>query len=128
MNITLENVLTILPWAITALTILLAFLKARRDGKTWMEALHVAINTLKVEDKMVEGSFKTELVEKAEAVSQALQVSKDAKEKVQQVLKEGREQDIKIASIKGKPIYLGDVAGVGSSLAAALKKLRTIRL
>lgn len=119
----------VLPWLITILTVFLALIKAKRDGKTWMEALHVAVNTLKVEDKMIDGEFKEELVSKAGKVSEALQVSKEAKEKVEQVLKEGREVKggIKLASINGQPIYLADVAGVGSALSAALQRLRKIK-
>lgn len=125
----LDTFLLVLPWLISGLSILFSFLKAKKDGKTWAEALHVAVNTLKVEDKMVNGAFKPELVEKVGAVSEALQVSTEAKQKVEQILKEGREvDDIKIASIKGKPIYLGDIAGIGSTLAAAINRIRKIRL
>jgi len=125
----LDTFLLILPWLISGLSILFSFLKAKKDGKTWAEALHVAVNTLKVEDKMVDGSFKPELVEKVGVVSEALQVSAEAKAKVETILKEGKEvDDIKIASIKGKPIYLGDIAGIGSALAAAINRIRKIRL
>lgn len=125
----LDTFLLVLPWLISGLSILFSFLKAKKDGKTWAEALHVAVNTLKVEDKMVNGAFKPELVEKVGAVSEALQVSTEAKQKVEQILKEGREvDDIKIASINGKPIYLGDIAGIGSTLAAAINRIRKIRL
>lgn len=125
----LDTFLMVLPWLISGLSILFSFLKAKKDGKTWAEALHVAVNTLKVEDKMVNGAFKPELVEKVGAVSEALQVSTEAKQKVEQILKEGREvDDIKIASINGKPIYLGDIAGIGSTLAAAINRIRKIRL
>ncbi len=125
----LDTFLMVLPWLISGLSILFSFLKAKKDGKTWAEALHVAVNTLKVEDKMINGAFKPELVEKVGAVSEALQVSTEAKQKVEQILKEGREvDDIKIASINGKPIYLGDIAGIGSTLAAALNRIRKIRL
>jgi multidrug efflux pump subunit AcrB len=69
------------------------------------------------------------LVEKVGAVSEALQVSAEAKKKVETILKEGREvDDLKIASINGKPIYLGDIAGIGSTLAAAINRIRKIRL
>jgi hypothetical protein len=124
-----EIVMTVLPWLISALSLVFAFIKAKRDGKTWAEALHVAVNTLKVEDKMQDGAFKPELVEKVGAVSEALEVSNEAKEKVEKILKEGKEvDDIKIASINGKPIYLGDIAGIGSTLAAAINRIRKIRL
>lgn len=124
----IDLVLAWLPWIITALTAIFSVIKAKRDGKTWIEALNVAVNTLKVEEKMENGAFKPELVQKVSAVSEALQVSNEAKEKVERILKEGREvDDIKIASIKGKPIYLGDIAGIGSALAAAIKRIRQIR-
>ena len=124
----LDTFLAWLPWLITALTALFSLIKAKKDGKTWIEALNVAVNTLKVEEKMENGAFKPELVQKVSAVSEALQVSNEAKEKVERILKEGREvDDIKIASIKGKPIYLGDITGIGSALAAAIKRIRQIR-
>ena len=124
----LDTFLAWLPWLITALTALFSLIKAKKDGKTWIEALNVAVNTLKVEEKMENGAFKPELVQKVSAVSEALQVSNEAKEKVERILKEGREvNDIKIASIKGKPIYLGDITGIGSALAAAIKRIRQIR-
>ncbi|MDD2997999.1 MAG: hypothetical protein PHV05_02985 [Candidatus Riflebacteria bacterium] len=125
----IDLLFSILPWVISGLTVLLAFMKAKKDGKTWSEALHVAINTLKVEDKMIDGAFKNELVQKVEAVSDALQVSAEAKSKVETILREGREvDDIKIASINGKKIYLGDITGIGSALAAAINRIRKIRL
>lgn len=124
----LDTFLAYLPWLITALTAVFSLIKAKKDGKTWIEALNVAVNTLKVEEKMENGAFKPELVQKVSAVSEALQVSNEAKEKVERILKEGREvDDIKIASIKGKPIYLCDIAGIGSALAAAIKRIRQIR-
>lgn len=125
---TIENAIVALPWILWLLTIVLSVLKQRKLGKTWAESLAVAINTLKVEDKMINGAFQPELVDKVGKVAEVLQVSKEAKENVEKVLKEGKELDIKIGSIKGKPIYLGDVAGIGSSLAAALKRIRAIRL
>lgn len=119
----------ILPWLITLLTMVLAVIKARKDGKTWSEALHIAVNTMKVEDKMDSGAFKPELVQKVGVVSEALQASAEAKEKVEKILREGREvDDIKIASINGKKIYLGDLTGIGSALAAAINRIRKIRL
>jgi hypothetical protein len=124
----LDTFLAYLPWIITAITAVFSLVKAKKDGKTWIEALNVAVNTLKVEDKMENGAFKPELVQKVSAVSEALQVSNEAKEKVERILKEGREvNDIRIASIKGKPIYLGDITGIGSALAAAIKRIRQIR-
>lgn len=125
---TLDNALMILPWVLWLGTLLLAVLKLRKQGKTWAEAFHVAINTLKVEDKMVDGTFSPDLVKKVGAVAEALQVGKEAKEKVEKVLSEGKELDIKVGSIKGKPIYLGDITGIGSTLAAALRRLKGIKL
>lgn len=120
---------TVLPWLITLLTMVFAVIKARKDGKTWSEALHIAVNTMKVEDKMDSGTFKPELVQKVGVVSEALQASTEAKEKVEKILREGREvDDIKIASINGKKIYLGDLTGIGSALAAAINRIRKIRL
>ena len=123
-----DKILEYLPLIITITSTIYYFLKARKAGKTMAEALHVAINTLKVEDKMEAGAFKAELVDKVEAVSQALNVSNEAKQQVTKVLNSGHELDIKLGSIKGKPIYLGDVTGIGSALAAALQKIRGIRI
>lgn len=125
---TASNVAAALPWIITGLSFVYAFWRHKKDGKTTMEALTLAVNTLKVEDKMVEGGFKPELIRKVDAAAEALQVSKEAKAKVEAVLKEGREvNDIKIASINGKKIYLGDLTGVGSVLAATLGRIRSIK-
>lgn len=126
--LTLDNAIVVLPWVLTALSFLYAFFKAKKAGKTTAEAITLAINTLKVEDKMADGTFKPELIQKVEAAAEVLQVSKEAKDKVQTVLREGREMDIKLGSINGKKIYLGDVTGIGSALAAALGRLRAIRL
>lgn len=114
---------------ISVLTVVLAFLKARTDGKTMAEALTLAINVLKVEDKMTpDGKFKAELVEKTEIAAKALQVGAEAKQKVQEELTKGQhEGDLKIGSIKGRPIYVGQVLGIGSSLAQALLRLRGLR-
>ena len=124
-----DTAMLVIPWVLTALTFTFSFIKAKRDNKTWSEAFHVAVNTLKVEDKMQGGAFKPELIKKVDAVSEALHVSEDAKKKVQRILKEGKEvNDLKIASINGKKIYLGDIAGIGSTLAAAIQRIRKIRL
>lgn len=126
--LTVDNVAAALPWLMTALSFIYSVWKSKKDGKTTMEALTLAVNTLKVEDKMVEGGFKPELIRKVDAAAEALQVSKEAKAKVEAVLKEGREvNDIKIASINGKKIYLGDLTGVGSVLAATLGRIRSIK-
>lgn len=106
---------------------LAAYLKARRDGKAISEAVTLAINVLKVEEKMTNGAFKQELIEKADVAAEVLQTGERARDEVMQALQMGREvPDLKIGSIKGKPIYLGQIAGVGAALAAALRKLRLI--
>lgn len=126
--LTLENFIAILPWVAAVASFIYNVYQYRKAGKTLAEAVTLTINTMKVEDKMTDGAFKSELIQKAEAAAEVLQVSKEVKNKVQTVLKEGREMDIKLGSINGKKIYLGDVAGIGSALAAALGRLRAIKL
>lgn len=127
--LTVDNVLTILGYLISAATFLAAFLRERQNKKTAAEALTLAINTLKVEDKMPGGSFSPALVAKVSAAAEALQVGEAAKAEVVKVLAEGQHvNDLKIGSINGKPIYLGSALGIGSALAAAIRKLRGIRL
>ena len=116
-----ELIVMIVPWLISILTIVVAVIKARRAGKTWDETLTVVINSLKVEEKMHNGSFKPDMIDKAAVVAQAIGVSQEAAKKAQEALK-GKEQDIKIGSINGKPIYLGNAIQVGAVVGGLLKK------
>jgi len=126
----IDNIITVLSLAGMVISWFMAFLKAKKDKKTLAESVNLAFNTLKVEDKMNAGIFSPALVKKAEAAAAVLQVGADAKQAVTSALKEGQTipNDLKIGSINGQPIYLGSIMGVGSALAAALRKIRGIRL
>ena len=126
----IDNIITALSLMGMVTSWLLAFLKAKKDKKTLAESVNLAFNTLKVEDKMNAGTFSTALVKKAEAAAEVLQVGQEAKQAVTSALKDGQTipNDLKIGSINGQPIYLGPILGVGSALAAALRKIRGIRL
>lgn len=123
----LDRIISVISLIAMLASWLTAYLKARRDGKAISEAVTLAINVLKVEEKMNNGAFKQELIEKADVAAEVLQTGERARDEVMQALQMGREvPDLKIGSIKGKPIYLGQIAGVGAALAAALRKLRLI--
>jgi hypothetical protein len=125
----LDNVITLCSLIGMVATGLVAFFKARRDKKTLAEAVTLALNTLKVEGKMVDGAFNDAIVAKAEVAAEALQVGTAAKDEVMKALMVGQQvNDIKIASINGQPIYLGSALGIGTALASALRKIRGIRL
>ena len=126
----IDNIITALSLVGMIISWLMAFLKDKKDKKTLAESVTLAFNTLKVEDKMNAGAFSTALVKKAEAAAEVLQVGQEAKNAVTSALRDGQTvpNDLKIGSINGQPIYLGSIMGVGSALAAALRKLRGIRL
>jgi len=123
-NAILDLVLLALPWIVTLATIIINMIKNRRAGKTWEESFTILINTLKDEAKMKDGGFSKDAVDKAKAVAQVIGAGKDAQDKVEAALTQGKEQDIKIGSINGKPIYLGNALGIGSALASILKGFR----
>jgi hypothetical protein len=123
-NAILDLVLLALPWIVTLATIVINMIKNRRAGKTWEESFTILINTLKDEAKMKDGGFSKDAVDKANAVAKVIGAGKDAQDKVEAALTEGKEQDIKIGSINGKPIYLGNALGIGSALAGILKGFR----
>jgi len=125
----IDKIITILATVGMVVSWLVAFLKARKDKRTLAESITLAINTLKVEGKMANGSFAPDLIAKAEAAAEVLQVGEAAKAEVVKALKEGEHvNDLKIGSIRGQPIYLGSALGIGSALAAALRKIKSIRL
>jgi hypothetical protein len=108
--------------AISAAVVLYKSLKADKDIA---EAVTLAVNVLKVEDKMLpNGKFSTELTAKVASAADALQVGAKAKQQVTDIINTGHTADLKIASINGKPIYLGSVLGIGAGLAAALRRIR----
>ena len=124
---TFDNALKVIPWVVFLLTLIERFAFARKAGKSAAEALMVLLNTLKVEDKMLpDGTFSPKLVEKVAQVSKTLEVGSDAKKKVQELIKSGAHQDIKIGSINGKPIYLGQIGGILGIGGTLARKVRDI--
>jgi hypothetical protein len=125
--LTTDNIIFVSGWIVFLATLVERFFAARKAGKTAAEAITVLLNTMKVEDKMLpDGRFKPELIEKADQVSKTLEVSTAAQAQVKEILTSGKTQDIKLGSIKGKPIYLGHVAGIlgiGGSLAAKVREI-----
>jgi hypothetical protein len=87
-------------------------------------------NTLKDEDKMVDGKFAAATAAKVEKVAAVMGAGTNAVVEVKQAVAQNstnpadHKGDIKIASINGKPIYLGETAAIGTKLSAALGVLR----
>jgi hypothetical protein len=128
-NITLDQIITVISVVAFLASLAANFLQARKAGKTVAEALTLMINTLKVESKMLpDGTLDPALIAKAEKAAEVLQVGQQAKVEVTKALQGQHVNDLKVASINGKPIYLGQIAGVGGALAAALRKVKGIRL
>ncbi len=73
-------------YALTALTIILSFIQSRRTGKSVAEALIVVINTLKDENKMVDGQFSPETIKKAEQFATTIGADDKAVETVRTAL------------------------------------------
>lgn len=127
---------TIISIGITAML----FIKAMVSQKmTAREALLVMANALQDEKKLVDGQFTTATVTKIEAVGQAAGASPSAVEVAKQTITEinravtnaspatplrpateSSGADIKIGSMNGKPIYLGQVVGWSAQAKAAM--------
>lgn len=121
----LDTVLAALPWVILLLTIIRNVWASRRAGKSWEETMTIIVNTLKDEQKMVDGNFSPDALAKAKEISAVIGAGKEAQAKAEEVLSQGKEtNDIKIGSINGKPIYLGSALGLGSALAGIAKGFR----
>lgn len=123
-NTTLDLILTLLPWCVSLITIVISAIKLRRSGKSWAETYTIIVNTLKDEQKMVDGGFSADTIQKAKDVANVIGAGSEAQKKVEEVLTQGKEQDIKIGSINGKPIYLGSALGIGSALASIANQFR----
>lgn len=123
-NATLDMILMLLPWGISLITIVISAIKLRRSGKSWEETFTIIVNTLKDEQKMVDGGFSADTIQKAKDVANVIGAGSEAQKKVEEVLTQGKEQDVKIGSINGKPIYLGNALGIGSALAGIIKGFR----
>ncbi len=128
---------TLISIGITALL----FLKAMVTQKlTFREALVVLTNTLQDEKKMTNGQFTAATVTKIDNVAQAAGASPSAVDLVKQTITTINQAvtnaqppsptapavassgagDIKIGSLNGKPIYLGQVAGWIAQAKAAM--------
>jgi hypothetical protein len=128
-NLTIENIQALLALIsyviIPAISAAVVFYKSMKADKDIAEAVTLAVNVLKVEDKMQpNGKFPEALTAKVASAADALQVGAKAKQQVTDIINSGHTADLKIASINGKPIYLGSVLGIGAGLAAALRRLR----
>lgn len=102
--------------------------KARIDGKiTTREAIMLVINTLKDEAKMTDNAFHDATLQKIDKVAQAASTGASAVAEVKQVIGDvNRQNGIKVGSLNGKPVYLDQVVGIGSSLFQKLSILRGI--
>lgn len=107
------NIITFSGYLSTLFAIIVAVYKARATKATAAQTMLVIINTLKDEAKMPEGTFSPATIEKAERVAMTIGADDVAIEQVKEVLK-GKEMDLKLASLKGKPIYLSDVLKFGN--------------
>lgn len=121
---TLNLIMTLLPWLVSLVTLIISIIKLRKSGKTWEETFTIIVNTLKDEQKMVDGGFSADTIAKAKDVANVIGAGSEAQKKVEEVLTQGKEQDIKIGSINGKPIYLGSALGIGSALASIANQFR----
>ena len=96
------------------------------------EAILLVVNTLKNEEQMHAGGevFKQDTIAKVDKVASAMSAGSTAVEQVKAALVTPAgvtiPGDIKLGSLNGKPIYLSNVTGVGSTLAAALSVLKGI--
>ena len=118
---TMENFIAVLGYLIAIFTAIVSVYKAYKTGKGFAEITTILINTLKDEGKMIDGQFSPATLQKAQEVANTISADSVAVEQVKQVLK-GRETDIKLASYKGKAIYLSDAIGF-SSIAQGIFKI-----
>lgn len=128
---------TLISVGITALL----FLKAMVSQKlTFREAMIVLANTLQDEKKLVAGQFTTATVTKIDNVGQAAGASPSAVEAARQTITTINQAvanaqpatpatpavassgsgDIKVGSMNGRPIYLGQVVGWSAQAKAAM--------
>lgn len=113
------------PYIITAVSLLFAFARELKAGKTLQDAVLIVANTLKDEAKMEEGKFSEATIAKVEKVATVIGAGADAKKAVTQALTSGKEtSDIKLASIHGRPIYLGQITVLGAALAEFWRRIK----
>lgn len=112
-------------------TVLLALVQLVRERMKAKEAILLIMNALKDEAKLEgDNQFSEKTIEKIDKVAEYMNAGKEAVEHVKEVVNDvNRKKGIKIGSIKGKPIYLEDVAQaapIGGALANSLKVIRGI--
>lgn len=108
----IDTLVTYAGYLVAILTAAVSLYKSHKAGKSFAEAMTVLVNTLKDENKMVDGKFSSATIEKAEALATTIGANDVAVEQVKSALK-GKELDIKLGSLKGKPVYLSDALQVG---------------
>lgn len=108
----IDTLVTYAGYLVAILTAAVSLYKSHKAGKSFAEAMTVLVNTLKDENKMVDGKFSSATLEKAEALANTIGANDVAVEQVKSALK-GKELDIKLGSLKGKPVYLSDALQVG---------------
>lgn len=80
----------------------------------YRQALILMANTLKVEDKMVENTFKRGIFEKADSIGDIIRASRAAKDKVEDTLADINRAEVdrgglvRLGSYKGNPVYASD--------------------
>ena len=107
-----DTIVTYAGYLVAVLTAAISLYKSHKAGKTFAEAMTVLVNTLKDESKMIDGKFTSATLEKAEVFATTIGANDQAVEQVRGALK-GKELDVKLGSLKGKPVYLSDVLQVG---------------
>ncbi|MDD5486813.1 MAG: hypothetical protein PHW65_04600 [Dehalococcoidales bacterium] len=122
-SLTANDVVAIIGYLIAALTAIVSFYRSYKAGKSASEALLIVINALKDEEKMVDGAFSKQTLQKIEDFATTIQADDKAVKQAKQAL-QGRELDVKIGSFKGKPIFLSDALKLGGLVSAVRKAVR----
>lgn len=124
----LDSIILWAPYVITLVTILLSAVKSIKAGKTLEESVLLVVNTLKDENKMQDGKFSQATIDKVERVATVISAGAEAQEKVKAVLVNGEHSDdVKIGSVNGKPLYIGQVVTTGSALLSFWEKIKGMK-
>lgn len=108
-----------------AALLIYVILKAVAMKLNLTQALQLAINVLKDEDKQVDDEFTNATVDKVDAVAAEIKADVKAVTAVKEALdKSSAKGGTKIASIGGKPIYAEDVASRITRIKALVDLLR----
>jgi len=105
----MENYVEYIGYAVAVLTLIITIYKAHKAGKTYGEIITIIINVLKDENKLVNGKFAPGTFEKIEKIADIISADENNVEEVKKLLGEGKEGDIKIASLNGKSLYLSQL-------------------